>query len=36
LRDRFVDGQRFAQADPWAERAAGADAHEFQAMATVE
>jgi nitrite reductase (NADH) large subunit len=35
LRDRFIDSQRHAQNDPWAERAAGVDAHEFQALATV-
>ena len=35
LRNRFMESQRRAQADPWAERAAGADAHEFQALATV-
>jgi nitrite reductase (NADH) large subunit len=36
LRDRFMESQRFAQDDPWAERAAGVDAHEFRALATVE
>lgn len=36
LRDRFMESQRFAQTDPWADRAGGADAHEFQALATVE
>ena len=36
LRDRFIESQRHAQSDPWAERAAGADAHEFRALATVE
>ena len=30
---RFVHSQRFSQHDPWAERAGGRDAHEFQAMA---
>jgi nitrite reductase [NAD(P)H] large subunit len=36
LRDRFIQSQRFAQSDPWAERAEGVDAHEFRALATVE
>jgi nitrite reductase (NADH) large subunit len=36
LRDRFMASQRHAQSDPWADRAAGADAHEFRALATVE
>ncbi len=36
LQDRFIESQRFSQADPWAERAAGVDAHEFRALATVE
>ncbi len=36
LRDRFMQSQRFAQSDPWAERAEGVDAHEFRALATVE
>ena len=35
LRDRFMESQRFAQADPWAQRAAGVEAHEFRALATV-
>jgi nitrite reductase (NADH) large subunit len=35
LQLRFMASQRHAQADPWAERAAGADAHEFRALATV-
>jgi nitrite reductase (NADH) large subunit len=35
LRDRFIESQRHAQSDPWAERAAGAEAHEFQPLATV-
>jgi nitrite reductase (NADH) large subunit len=35
LRDRFMESQRHAQSDPWADRAAGADAHEFKALATV-
>ncbi len=33
--DRFVFSQRFAQADPWAERVAGKDEHEFQPMAEI-
>jgi nitrite reductase (NADH) large subunit len=33
---RFLFAQSFAQVDPWAERAAGADAHEFKLLATVE
>jgi nitrite reductase (NADH) large subunit len=36
LRDRFMQSQRHAQGDPWADRAAGVDAHEFRALATVE
>jgi len=31
--DRFVFSQKFAQQDPWAERVAGKDAHEFAALA---
>jgi nitrite reductase (NADH) large subunit len=31
--DRFVYSQSFSQTDPWAERAAGKDAHEFAPMA---
>ncbi|CAH1659349.1 nitrite reductase large subunit NirB [Chelatococcus asaccharovorans] len=33
--DRFVFSQRFAQVDPWSERASGKDKHEFKPMATV-
>jgi nitrite reductase (NADH) large subunit len=33
LHDRFVLSQKFAQHDPWAERAAGKDAHEFRPVA---
>ncbi|HWV81167.1 MAG TPA: nitrite reductase large subunit NirB, partial [Hyphomicrobiaceae bacterium] len=33
LRDRFVYSQKFAQIDPWAERAQGKDAHEFRPIA---
>ncbi|HEX2942469.1 MAG TPA: nitrite reductase large subunit NirB [Rhodopila sp.] len=36
LQQRFLESQRFAQQDPWAERAAGAEAHEFKPLATVE
>ena len=36
LRDRFLDSQQYMQDDPWAERAAGAEAHEFRALAEVE
>jgi nitrite reductase (NADH) large subunit len=32
---RFLFAQSFVQTDPWAERAAGRDAHEFTPMATV-
>jgi len=35
LHARFLFAQSFAQSDPWAERAAGRDAHEFTPMATV-
>ncbi len=33
---RFLESQRHAQTDPWAERGAGAEAHEFRSLATVE
>jgi nitrite reductase (NADH) large subunit len=33
LFQRFVHSQKFAQVDPWAERAQGKDAHEFRPMA---
>ena len=33
LYDRFVYSQRFAQVDPWTERAKGKDAHEFAPIA---
>lgn len=33
LYDRFVFSQKFAQQDPWAERVAGKDAHEFMPLA---
>ena len=33
LHQRFLFSQTFAQRDPWAERADGADAHEFAPLA---
>jgi len=33
LYGRFVLSQQFSQSDPWAERAAGKDAHEFAPVA---
>ncbi len=33
LNDRFIHSQKFAQIDPWAERAAGKEAHEFSPVA---
>jgi nitrite reductase (NADH) large subunit len=36
LRERFLESQRHMQTDPWAERAAGAEAHEFRSLAEVE
>jgi nitrite reductase (NADH) large subunit len=36
LFERFVQSQVFAQIDPWAERAAGRDAHEFAPMNVVK
>lgn len=33
LFERFVTSQKFAQHDPWAERAQGAEAHEFRPLA---
>ncbi len=33
LYDRFVHAQKFSQTDPWAERVAGKDAHEFAPLA---
>ncbi|MGH7042668.1 MAG: (2Fe-2S)-binding protein, partial [Acetobacteraceae bacterium] len=36
LADRFAVSQRHSQSDPWAERAAGAEAHEYRALAAVE
>ncbi len=35
LLERFVYSQRFAQVDPWSERVAGKDAHEFAPIADV-
>lgn len=32
---RFAESQRHAQIDPWAERAAGAEAHDFRELAVV-
>jgi nitrite reductase (NADH) large subunit len=32
---RFVHSQKFAQVDPWSERASGKDKHEFQPLAAV-
>jgi nitrite reductase (NADH) large subunit len=36
LRERFIESQRHAQRDPWADRAAGTEAHEFRPLAVVE
>ena len=36
LHRRFLFSQSFVQKDPWAERAAGAAAHEYRALAEVE
>ena len=36
LQARFLESQRHSQRDPWADRAAGVEAHEFQPLATVE
>jgi nitrite reductase (NADH) large subunit len=35
LRDRFLHAQTFLQKDPWAERAAGAEAHLHQHLAEI-
>ncbi len=35
LHARFVYSQKFAQVDPWAERVAGKDAHEFRPLASI-
>ena len=34
--ERFVESQRHAQVDPWAERVAGRDAHEFRPLVRVD
>ncbi|WP_306029568.1 nitrite reductase large subunit NirB [Stappia sp. MMSF_3263] len=34
--ERFVFSQKFAQVDPWSERASGKDKHEFKPLATLE
>ncbi|CUH79792.1 nitrite reductase large subunit NirB [Tropicibacter naphthalenivorans] len=34
--DRFAYSQTFAQIDPWAERVAGAESHEFKPMAVLD
>jgi len=36
LAARFQESQRHTQTDPWADRASGAEAHEFRALAVVE
>ena len=36
LHERFLHAQRFAQVDPWAERAAGADAPAFSTLVPAE
>ena len=36
LHARFLHSQRFAQIDPWTERAMGADAHEFVGLPEIE
>jgi nitrite reductase (NADH) large subunit len=33
---RFLESQRGSQDDPWKARAAGKDAHEYAALATIE
>jgi nitrite reductase (NADH) large subunit len=35
LQARFLESQRHAQRDPWADRAAGVEGHEFRHLATV-
>ena len=35
LHRRFLESQKYSQIDPWAERAAGTDAHEFSAIGAV-
>ncbi len=34
--ERFAFSQKFSQVDPWAERVAGAEAHEFAPMADLK
>ncbi|MFV0369178.1 MAG: nitrite reductase large subunit NirB [Hyphomicrobiaceae bacterium] len=36
LYERFVHSQKFVQIDPWAERAAGKEAHEFNPMSIIK
>jgi nitrite reductase (NADH) large subunit len=36
LRERFLTSQRMVQNDPWAQRAAGAEAHEYRALAELD
>jgi nitrite reductase (NADH) large subunit len=36
LQHRFIESQRHTQTDPWEQRAAGAEAHEYRPLATVE
>ena len=36
LQQRFIESQRHAQRDPWADRVAGVEAHEFKHLARVE
>jgi nitrite reductase (NADH) large subunit len=36
LAARFHDSQKHAQDDPWAQRVAGAESHEFRSLAVVE
>jgi nitrite reductase (NADH) large subunit len=36
LHARFLASQRLVQSDPWAERAGGAEAHEYRAMAELD
>jgi len=35
LHERFLLGQKFAQIDPWKQRAGGAEAHEFNTIKIV-
>ena len=36
LRDRFLESQKHAQTDPWAQRVDGVENHEFRSLAAVE